>query len=259
MPSFDKGGAVRTPFGKNAYLRNTRGIRTESYTLAAATVTGTIVDGSLQKILQPGTVLAKITSGPDTGKVGPYQAAGTAEVQTITPTTVTAGTFTLTVTNPVTGTSRTTAPIAWNATQATVQAALEALDNVAPGDIQMGGAATINAGAVTVTFFGNYVGNPAQMTVDNTGLTGTLAITTSTAGVAGAADGRQTATNIVGLCDTFLPWQLLERDVEVSAVYNATAVQAWCFEYNAAGAPITLTNTTADAMRGTKGLDVTFK
>lgn len=76
---------------------------------------------------------------------------------------------------------------------------------------------------------------------------------------AGATDGRQTADNIVGLNDTFLPWQLIERDVEVGVLYHGTAVQAWCFELDAAGNHITLTNGTADAMRGTKGLDVTFK
>lgn len=76
---------------------------------------------------------------------------------------------------------------------------------------------------------------------------------------AGATDGRQTAANIVGINDTFLPWQLLERDVEVAATYDCTAVQGWCFERDAAGVRIALTNTTADAMRGTKGLDVKFK
>ncbi|QEM40911.1 MAG: scaffolding protein [Phage AS32] len=76
---------------------------------------------------------------------------------------------------------------------------------------------------------------------------------------AAATDGRQTAANIVGLNDTFLPWQLLERDVEIAVTYEATAVQGWCTERDAAGARVTLTNTTADAMRGTKGLDVMFK
>lgn len=77
--------------------------------------------------------------------------------------------------------------------------------------------------------------------------------------MAGVTDGRETAANIVGINDTFLPWQLLERDVEVAATYECTAVQGWCFERDAAGARITLTNTTADAMRGVKGLDVHFK
>lgn len=76
---------------------------------------------------------------------------------------------------------------------------------------------------------------------------------------AAATDGRQTVANIVGLNMTFLPWQLMERDVEVGAVYECTAVQAWCFELNISSVPIALTNTTADAMRGVKGLDIHFK
>lgn len=76
--------------------------------------------------------------------------------------------------------------------------------------------------------------------------------------MAGVTDGRQTAANIVGICNTWLPWQLLERDAEVGAVYQATAVQAWCFERDAAGLRIALTNTTADAMRGGKKLQVNF-
>jgi hypothetical protein len=75
---------------------------------------------------------------------------------------------------------------------------------------------------------------------------------------AAATDGRQTAANIVGLCNTFLPWQLMERDVEVAVVYECTAVQAWCFEYNVSNARVALTNTTADAMRGKKNLDIMF-
>ncbi len=150
MASFTKGGASRGNFGKNAYLRSTRDVKKESYTLAGSTVpTETVGDSTGQKILQPGTVLAKITSGGDSGKVGPFSAQ--------------------------------------------------------------------------------------------------------------ASDGRQTLANIVGINDTFLPWQTLERDVEVAVTYEATAVQAWCFEYNSSGVKVALTNTTADAMRGVKGLDVHFK
>jgi hypothetical protein len=156
MASFTKGGALTTPFGKNQFLRSTRGIHIESYTLAAATVPTVTIDGwTGQKILQPGTVLAKITSGPDAGKVGPYQAV-------------------------------------------------------------------VNGATPLPT------------------------------------DGRQTAANIVGLNRTFLPWQTIERDVEVGAVYDCVAVQGWCIELDALGLPVALTNTTADAMRGTKGLDIKF-
>lgn len=149
MPSYDPGGAPRTPFGKNVFLRSTRDVKTESYTLAASTVPTETIDGVTQKVLQSGEVLAKITSGGETGKVGPF--------------------------------------------------------------------------------------------------------------MAGVTDGRQTAANIVGINNTFLPWQLLEHDCEVAAVYECTAVQAWCFERDAAGLRIALTNTQADLMRNIKGMDIHFK
>lgn len=153
MSTFVKGGGVSTPFGRNEYLRSTNPKpQTESYTLAAASVPAQTIDGNPgQKILQPGTVLAKITSGADIGKVGPFSL------------------------------------------------------------------------------------------------------------LTGLADGRELVANIVGLNDTFLPWQLIERDVEVSAVYACTAVQAWCIEYATTGLPVPLTNTTADAMRSVKGMDILFK
>ena len=153
MPSFSKGGATGTPFGKNVFLRSTRDVKTESYTLSAASVATETIDGVTQKVLQSGEVLAKITSGGETGKVGPFQALAT--------------------------------------------------------------------------------------------------------------DGRQTLANIVGINNTFLPWQLLEHDVDVAAVYECTAVQAWCFERDSSGARIALTNTTAAALRAggaaAKGCDVLFK
>lgn len=154
MPAFVKGGNLRAPFGRNQYLRSTVGLQFNSYTVAASTVPSLTIDGHTgQKILQPGTVMAKITSGADAGKIGPYS--------------------------------------------------------------------------------------------------------TDTAGV---TDGRSTAANIVGLNDTFLPWQLMERDVEVAILYRGTCVQGWCLEYTAAGGTTAqvLSNATADAMRGTKTLDILF-
>lgn len=158
MPSFVKGGAARTPFGKNQYARSTKGLKFESYTLAASTVPAQTIDGQAgQKILQPGTVLAKITSGGDAGKVGPYQ-----------------------------------------------------------------------------------------------GQTGTT-----------VTDGRQTPANIVGVNDTFLPWQLIESDREIAACYDGTLVQGWCLEYDNSGLPIALTNATAAAMQtggaAGKGINLTWK
>lgn len=154
MSTFVKGGSVSTPFGRNEYLRSTQDVKVESYTVAASSVPARTIDGAPgQKILQPGTVMAKITTGGDAGKIGPYS--------------------------------------------------------------------------------------------------------TDTAGV---TDGRSTAANIVGINDTFLPWQLIERDVEIGVVYQATAVQAWCLMYTLAGGavPVALDNATADAMRGGKKLQINF-
>lgn len=149
MPSFVKGGSANTPFGVNEFLRSTKILQTESYTLAASTVPSQTIDGVAgQKIVKPGLVIAKITSGADSGKVGPF--------------------------------------------------------------------------------------------------------------MAGVSDGRQTLANIVGLDLTFLPWQTMERDVEISCVYKCDAVQAWCIELNSSGVEIVLTNTTAAAMFGTKTLDINF-
>lgn len=154
MPGFVKGGGLRTPFGRNQYLRSTKNLQFNSFTVAKNSVLAVTIDGHPnQKILQPGTVMAKITSGPDASKIGPYS--------------------------------------------------------------------------------------------------------TDTVGV---TDGRSSPANIVGLCDTFLPWQLMERDVEIAVMYHGVAVQAWCLEYTAAGGatPQVLTDATANAMRSTKTLDILF-
>jgi hypothetical protein len=80
---------------------------------------------------------------------------------------------------------------------------------------------------------------------------------------AAATDGRQTLANIVGLDVTFLPWQLMERDVEIGVAYEATAIQGWCIELDASSNEIALTNTTAAALQrggaAGKGIDITFK
>lgn len=66
-------------FGRNAYLRSTVAVKTESYTCARATVPAD-TDGN--RVLQTGTVMAKITSGGDNGKIGPYSATATDGRQT---------------------------------------------------------------------------------------------------------------------------------------------------------------------------------
>lgn len=143
MPSFDKGGGTRTPFGKNEYRRSTQDLKYDSFTMAASGIPAETIDGYTdQKVLQPGTLIAKITSGPDAGKVGVFDS--------------------------------------------------------------------------------------------------------------GATDGREVAANLVGVDDTFLAWQLMDRDVEIAVCYEGTLKQAWCFEY-VAGVRTALTNATRDALVAAMG------
>lgn len=149
MASFEKGGGVAySPFGKNEFLRSTQDVKYESFTLAAASVAIEVIDGSDQKIWQSGEVVARITSGDEAGKVGPFQADAT--------------------------------------------------------------------------------------------------------------DGRENSANIVGINGTFLPWQLLHRDVEIGVAVEARVVQAWCTERNASGARVALSNGTADALVAAKSVSILF-
>ncbi|MFE4915813.1 hypothetical protein ACFRCX_30375 [Streptomyces sp. NPDC056652] len=122
-----------------------------------------------------------------TGLYEPY-AAVTNEVQTATVTGgPTGGTFTLTYSG------QTTAAIAYNATAATVQAALIALSNLAPGDVVVTGAA---GGPYTLTFGGTLLGDNVASLTATASLTGgttpgvTMATTTA-GGSATASDGTQ--------------------------------------------------------------------
>ncbi|MEW1565830.1 hypothetical protein AB0454_22925 [Streptomyces sp. NPDC093509] len=119
-----------------------------------------------------------ITSRPLQGAAVPV--AGTDEVQTVTITgTPTGGTFTLTFN------SQTTSAIPYNAAAAAVQSALEALSNIAPGDVVCAGGA-LPGTPVTVTFGGTYDGsNVPQMTATPSFTGGTspaVAVTTTTPG-----------------------------------------------------------------------------
>lgn len=145
------------------------------------------------KVIPAGVVLGKITTS---GKYGPYDDAGTNEVQTVTVTgTPTGGTFTLTYSG------QTTAAIAYNANAAAVDAALEALSNIDAGEVTVTGGPGPGTPWV-VTFTGDLQGtNVAEMTADDALLTGgttpAVAVTTTTAGVAGATDGRGAATGFL--------------------------------------------------------------
>lgn len=107
------------------------------------------------------------------------QEPGTDEVQTLTITgSPTGGTFTLTFDG------QTTAAIAYNAAAAAVQSALEALSNVAAGDVVCAGGA-LPGTPVTITFGGSYAGRDVALITATPSLTGgtaptaTVALTTS--------------------------------------------------------------------------------
>ncbi|MCX5000998.1 hypothetical protein [Streptomyces longwoodensis] len=134
--------------------------------------------------LKSGIPLGKNTT---TGLYEPYNAV-TNEVQTATITGgPTGGTFTLTFS------SQTTAAIAYNATAAAVQTALENLSNINPGDVTVTGNA---GGPYTITFGGQYLGDNVASITATASLTGgtspgvTMATTTA-GGTATASDGTQ--------------------------------------------------------------------
>lgn len=261
-PSFSKAGFVGgDTFGRNEFLRSTNPKpQTESYTLAKDSVPLRLVaDGSKQRVIQPGTAMAKITSGPDAGKIGPFQAAGTAEQQTVTKSgtwTSVTGTYRFAT---VGGTDHVDVPVGANAVD--VAALVQQLDAYEDFVVSATGG-PLGTTPLVFTFTGDDGVDVPNLTFDATNVVGgtspNAAVTQSQASSPGATDGRSSTANLVGLELTFLPWTLLERDVEVSVVTNATAVQAWCKELDAAGNEITLQNSTADAMRGGKRLDINF-
>lgn len=132
----------------------------ESFTITPASVGGTLA--AKDRVI--------VTTDPP--KVTKY----TAEVQTINLGAATAGTITITFDGQTTGS------IAFNATAATVQTALEALSNLDPGDIFVTGGPL--PGTITLTFAGKYLGvNVPQVTVTPTGLTGgTVTVNTTVQG-----------------------------------------------------------------------------
>lgn len=137
---------------------------------------------------EDGLPVALATSGSNSGYAVPLAASAT-EVQTVTITgTPAGGTVTLTFDGETTGT------IAYNASAATVLAALEALSNVDVGSVVVTGGPGPGT-AWVVTFSGaQYLGaNVPVMTASGASLTGgtspAIAVTTTTGGGSGVTDG----------------------------------------------------------------------
>lgn len=121
-----------------------------------------------------------------TGTAAPTN--GVNEVQRITPGgTISGGTW------QITFETQQTAAIAWNATAAAVQAALEALSNVEPGDVVVTGGPLASA-AFDITYTRKLGGiDRTQITLQSslTGSAPTITPSTVTAGVRGTYRGAQ--------------------------------------------------------------------
>ena len=139
------------------------------------------IDRQPAALAQTFTAIASPTVTVSTVQAG---ASGVPEIQKVTLTsTVHDGTFTLTFNG------QTTAALAWNITAADLQTYLEALSNIASGDIEVTG----QFPEWTVTFKGTLTGNQPEMTGTATGLIGPVGVEgsleLSTAGIEQLVDG----------------------------------------------------------------------
>jgi len=133
-----------------------------------------------------GMPIAKITAS---GLYGPYSV--TDEVQTLTEGGSGLTSWTITYSG------QTTASIDDDATAAEVQAALEALSNIAPGDVTVTGG-PLGTGPFTVTFGGTLADtNVAAMTTTPTGGSGTVVVATTTAGGTEGSGGLETCAGLL--------------------------------------------------------------
>jgi hypothetical protein len=143
--------------GEEISQKNGSGVVCLAYRAPDTLKQGTISD---LQVCSPDPNIQKFFIGGDTIEI-----AAVAEVQTVTITgTPTGGTFTLTYSGQTTGT------IAYNAAAAAVLAALEALSNLAPGDVAVTGGP--GPGTPYVVTFATALGNVVLMTADGALLTG---------------------------------------------------------------------------------------
>lgn len=126
-------------------------------------------------------ILTPMAMDKSTGFLEPW-APPVTEVTTITKTgTVSGGTYTITVDGVA------SAAIAYNASNATILAALTAMSNIGPEDVVLsgGGAAGVSTGALTLTWAGRFKGQNIAVTTGSGSLTGggTYDVAEATAGV----------------------------------------------------------------------------
>lgn len=129
---------------------------------------------------------AAVTRNSSTGFYQAF-AAPVSEVATITSAgTTTGGTYTITIDGEV------SAAIAFDASNATILAALNAMSNIAPGDVVLsgGGALGVKTAPLVITFGGKYVGRDVAVSIQHsvTG-GGSYGLVETTAGVESANNG----------------------------------------------------------------------
>lgn len=183
--------------GDDSWLGSAHGTdSTESITLdvSAFTANTHYANG----VFHAGIPLGKITAS---GKYGPY-GASPSEVQTLV-IDATGGTYDITFDGDNTG-NITYAGTAGDS--ATMQAALETLPNISPGDVTVTQGATVsNSTTFTLTFGGNYTGlNVPQITVSES-LTGGAGTATPATGTAGGGSVSSGAETLVGFLYTAVP------------------------------------------------------
>lgn len=147
----------------------------QSCTIQVSSLTSGVHYDAVTKVVPSGLLISKVGDF-----FVPYD--GASEVQTVTITgTPSGGTFTLSFGG------ETTAAIAYNANAAAVQAALEALSNVEPGDIVVSGTNP----AFTLTFGGQYTGQNVPALTSTPSLTGgsSPSVTHATTTAGGSATG----------------------------------------------------------------------
>lgn len=76
---------------------------------------------------------------------------------------------------------------------------------------------------------------------------------------ADATDGRADAANIVGVNNSYTPWQLLHRDTEVAAVYGASVVTTNVTMRDATGKRVPVDAPTVTALQSRSDLSIIWK
>lgn len=142
------------------------------------------------------TSAQKLTASGFAGKLDYDAAIGVNQVNVVTITGgPTGGTFTITVNG------QTTAGIAYNAVASAVQSALEALSNVAPGDVTVTGSA---GGPYTLTFAGALANQAITVSASGASLTGGTPAAAATTTTPGGITDIAVVPILAGQVDVFL-------------------------------------------------------